>query len=148
MTRTVGLFLFASALAAGSGCSSVSWWQAKPSPAEVPFPSQQTIAVEFHPTGAKPEVEEIPFTPGMVVSDAITQTNAHKRFKRIWVDVKRNSPAGPHKMAIEWDRAHKRVSYASDYALHPNDRVIITQDSSNMLDDFMSTMLKTSPKRK
>jgi protein involved in polysaccharide export with SLBB domain len=106
------------------------------------------IGVEFHGDEGKVQIEEVPLEPGMTVDDALTKAKAHKKFRRIQVDLGRTQGGQqPHKMAITYDNGKHHVSHTTNYALHPGDRVIVKKDNRTMMDDFMSSMLKKPKKR-
>jgi hypothetical protein len=109
---------------------------APPPPADAP-----KFYVEFRDDGKKPVLVAIPLTDVVYIQQALEQTNAFKRYRRSKIELYRQLPqGGGHKLPIEFNRAERKVPSGSDYALHPNDRLVVTEDPSNMIDDMMNSL--------
>jgi protein involved in polysaccharide export with SLBB domain len=93
------------------------------------------------------KVEELPLEEGMTVGDALEKAKANKRFRRATVDIQRTHNGITHKMPVDFSNGNHRVSHSTNYALHPRDRVLVTEDTSTIVDDLMQKVLGTSPKR-
>lgn len=145
-----GMFLVVTLLAA-NGCATFHLTKADAVPTgekvAQQYPPVPMVAVECHSSNGKVKVEELPLEEGMTVGDALEKTKANKRFRRAVVDIQRTHNGNTHKMPIDFNNGNNRVAHSTDYALHPRDRVLVTEDSSTIVDDLMQKVLGTSPKR-
>ena len=97
--------------------------------------------IEFRDDGRKPKLIPIPLASVTYVQQALEQSGAFKRYRRAKIELYRQLPqGGGHKLPIEYDRGERRVPSGSDYALHPNDRIVITEDTSTIVDDMLETL--------
>ena len=96
------------------------------------------VRVEFHEEGEQPKLGNLPIDVNepLFVSMALDKVKATKRFPRFTAEVYRPGPQGYQRMAIRLEAKGRRVPAQYDYALHPNDRLIIMRDSSTALDDL------------
>lgn len=144
------MLLAVAAVAAGLvGCAT---FQDKPLPkltAEVTAGPQATPAaeakyiVEVHSERGKLQAVEKPLTEPTHVQAALDKTGAAKKFGRFTLDLLRPLPSGGwHKMHLEVDHDTKRIPPEFDYAVMPGDRIMVTEDPSNILDDVMNVALR------
>jgi hypothetical protein len=111
--------------------------------AERPTP---TCTVVLQPNRGTPKVVEMPLDEGATVQTALEHTKATRKFRRMDIHVLRpaqaraNAPAEPQKMNVEFDRIRREVEIDHDYALFPNDRVVIEEDPSTMIDDMFHSV--------
>src|SRR6476660_224515 len=106
-------------------------------------PPAAKYIVEIRPESGKPKSVEKPLTEPLHVQTAIEQTGAAKKFDRALVSVFRPLPSGGwHKMDLEFDPKTHRVPPEYDYAVLPGDRIVVTEDPRNMMDDIMERTLK------
>jgi hypothetical protein len=106
-------------------------------------PPAAKFVVEIRPEKGKPQAVEKPLSDQMFVQSALEQTGALKKFKRAFVEIYRPLPSGGwHKMNLEFDRENHRVPPEYDYAVLPGDRIIVTEDTSDVFDDIMERALK------
>ena len=77
------------------------------------------------------------------MEDALRKSGATKRFRRMMVNVVRATPDGQNRVAMKaaYDREKRRIDPATNYALHPGDRVIISEDSSSHISEAMGDAL-------
>lgn len=102
-----------------------------------------SMIVEIRPDGSEPKRTEVELTEPLHVQDAMEKTGASKKFRRCFVDLLRPLPDGRlHRMSLEFDRDNKRVPPEFDYAVLPGDRLVITEDTSNLVDDAMNAAMK------
>ncbi len=105
-----------------------------------------TCTVVLKPGLGKPVVMEMPVTEGATVQTALEHSKATRKFRRMDIHVLRppqvrgNSPAEAQKMTAKFDRRHREVEIDHDYALYPNDRVVIEEDQSTMVDDMFQSI--------
>ena len=158
-TRRLTLLASAAILSGFVGCSMFKEQATPKLNAEVtpgPAPSAAPAAkfvVEIRPEKGKPQAVEKPLAEQTFVQSALEQTGALKKFKRAFVEVYRPLPSGGwHKMNLEFDRENHRVPPEYDYAVLPGDRIIVTEDTSNLMDDVIERAMKplglTPPKKK
>jgi hypothetical protein len=104
-------------------------------------PPECTIVVQ--PARGKPRVVQMPLTEGATVQTALDHSKASKRFRRMNIEVLRkphaqaSSPVPVQKMQVEYDRRRREVEIEYDYALYPNDRVIVEEDTTTVFDDMV-----------
>jgi hypothetical protein len=105
-----------------------------------------TCTVVLKPGQGKPVVMEMPVTEGATVQTALEHSKATRKFRRMDIHVLRpaqvrgNTPVEAQKMTAKFDRQHREVEIDHDYALYPNDRVMIEEDQSTMVDDMFQTI--------
>ena len=85
----------------------------------------------------------MPLREGTCIQDALQQSGVTKRLSRIKIGVYRRLPqgAGTHKLNVPYDRAKRRVPDEYNYAIHPGDRVVVSKDKTNALDDLLNSAL-------
>lgn len=104
-------------------------------------PNGQKYYVEFRGDGQKPILVPYPLADAMVIQQALDRSNAFKKYRRAKIELYRQLPGGGgHKLPIEYDRGQRKIPPACDYALHPNDRIVVTEDTSTVLDDMLDSL--------
>jgi len=149
------LFLLLLPLAAllASGCATVRQkadldlpdTASQPKTEQVAAQTLQTseCSVVIRPARGKPQVTRVPITEGDTVQTALDHSKATKRFRRMNIHVLRaprgpaGSPADVQKMQVEFDRHRRAVEIEYDYALYPNDRIVVEEDTTNIVDDMV-----------
>lgn len=111
-------------------------------------PVMGTVTVEFHKArGGVTHSVDVALTENMCVQDVIDQAKAGRYFGRCYIDLIRNLPNGqPHVMKVAYDSDRARVSHAANYALHPGDKVKVSEDTTDMFDDLLGKL--TGKKKK
>ncbi len=107
-------------------------------PANVP-----SFVVELRDAGNKSQKFKRPLTDeGTFIDGVLTQSNALKHFGRVKIELWRPRPDGHgyHKIDIPYDRKHKLVPPAYDYAIREGDRLIFMEDDSSVLDDMLGSL--------
>jgi hypothetical protein len=100
-----------------------------------------TYYIEFRSEGGKSQAAAVPLTDVLYVQQALEQTKALKKYRRFKVEIYRPLPqGGGHRLPINYDRRKKRVDPGSDYAVHPQDRIVVTEDTSTVLDDMLEKL--------
>ncbi len=106
-------------------------------------PPAAKYTVEIRPEKGKPQAVEKTLTEPLHVQTAMEQTGALKKFNRSLISIYRPLPnGGVHKMDLEFDREGHRVPPEFDYAILPGDRIIVTEDPRNVMDDIFERALK------
>lgn len=163
--RTIRLLtaLLASVAASApfTGCTSMgktSLWgqQAEVVKQESAFDSQSPApagkyVIEYRDSSGKGSSSDFTLAGPIHIHEALQQAGAIKKFNRIKIELVRPLPTGGwHRMPIEYDRSIRRVPAECDYALLPGDRLIVTEDTSNIFTDMMDSaqegMFLSNPK--
>jgi hypothetical protein len=101
------------------------------------------FSVELRPEKGKPRSVEKEMTEPVHVQTALEQTGAAQKWPRCFIELYRPLPNGGwHRMQLEFDRENHRVPAEFDYAVLPGDRIVVTEDATNLMDDFMQRALK------
>jgi len=96
--------------------------------------------VEMRTVGGKATASEHTISGPLNAHDALVQAKATKEFRRMKIELVRPLPSGGwHRMPIEFDRSIKRITPDTDYAILPGDRLIVTEDASNIMTDMMDS---------
>ena len=132
------------------GCASLPGLKSDKSIAEAAaYPPPSTFAIEYDPQYGKSKTVDVPLEEGMTIQSALKKTGADKKFRRAFIDLQRTPKGGmPHKMAIDYKSG--QVGHSTNYDLHPNDRIIVTEDPSTIFDDMAAKFIpgmKSSTKR-
>jgi len=124
---------------ASTGCSALKWGKAK----EIaPVEPMCQCTVDFRPAKKKPQVGEIEIPESATVQSVLDKSGAFRKFARMDVELYRQLPNGGwHKMDVEYDRGSKKVDPTTDYHVRAGDRVVITEDTRDILDDMMQSNL-------
>ena len=111
------------------------------SPSATPVADVPKFYLELRADGRKPEVIAMPLSGDLFIQQALDQSGASRRFGRMKIELYRKLPeGGGHKFDIAYDRAKRQIPAGSDYAIYPKDRIIVTEDTSNMFDDMLSSL--------
>ena len=95
------------------------------------------VTVEIRPHDKQPKVMQMPLSGDTYVQDAVDQSRTVKRLRRVHVEIRRMTDNGQRiKLQCQWDLKTKRIKPESDYALQPGDHVVISEDTSTMVDDM------------
>ena len=138
-------------LASGLGCSTLDKGQidfTDPTgslPAVSVHPSTppdiNAFTVELREADKKPVVLSVKLDRVLHVQDAVEKSGAVRQFNRMTLELVRPLQNGRHhRLELRYDRRTKRVEPAFDYALRPGDRLVITEDTSNIIDDLMGSL--------
>ena len=93
--------------------------------------------VEMHSRIGKPTIYRGEITKPTTVQEALNESGAATRYAKMSVDLYRLLPDGDHLMLPVEFQKNKQVKYEQDYALHPNDRIIIKPKTNSVLDQFV-----------
>ena len=123
-----------------------------PGPAPDAPPAAKYV-IEVREEKKKPQAVEKTLTEPIHVQTAMEQVGILKKFNRAKVEVYRPLPAGGwHKMTLEFDNDAHRIPPEYDYAILAGDRIIVTEDTTTIMDDIAERALRplgiTPPKKK
>ncbi len=100
-----------------------------------------TVAMAIQAAGRKPKVKTLPLEPGMTIQTALEKTNLTRRFQNMEIKVLRVTPQSngqPVPLQVQYDPVKNAVDILHDMALHPDDKIIVTEDTSNPLDKTLA----------
>jgi len=129
-----------------SGCSSLPSRATKDLnqeiPAEQPPAEDAHYYVEIHPPFGKAKLLKGKLNQPTTVQKALESSGALEDVRSPQVDLYRMLPGGapPLKMPIELKG--KQVKYEQDYAVHPNDRIVVRRKTENALDKIVDSLTK------
>lgn len=90
--------------------------------------------------GSKPETKEL--RQGMLVEHVLIDSGALTKFGKMDIVLKRVIPGRQerHRLDVDFDSAKKKVKEEQNYAIHPNDILIISPDNSTQLDKVIDSL--------
>lgn len=108
--------------------------------ARQPAPPAGAYTIELRSGNRKPEVRQMPLTGPTLVQQSLEQAGAAKRFRRMNIVLIRAAGDERHKLEVKFDRKLGAVQPLYDYALVPGDHLVVTEDSSTVLDDMLGSL--------
>lgn len=97
--------------------------------------------VEIRALGEKPKRIRMLLEDAPYVQKVLEQTGLVKQFRNMHIELSRKLPDGTrHKLEVRYDAKQDHVISAFDYALHPNDLLVIQQDSATSLDEMLKKL--------
>lgn len=104
--------------------------------------SVSTYSVEIRHDSGESEIAEFSVEEAGWMSDAVVLSGATHRFRHLKGFIVRTTDDGNQvRMKSEWDRAHSAFSVQTDFALHPGDQVVFTEDTTTSFDNLVETLL-------
>jgi hypothetical protein len=78
----------------------------------------------------------------LTIQGVLDESGMASRHRDFDIDILRRSNTGPGmvKMPIQFDPAKNRVKYETDYAIYPNDEIVIRPKAHNPLDDIARSL--------
>ena len=142
----ITLILSIGLLSGANGCSSLT------PKTSIPFVGQEDTGaavapqamcwVEMRPTSGKAKRVELPVTQGMRIEQVLDESKVS--FRRMDVFILRQSPDNPDqhvKLEIRFDRDSGQVKWDTDYAIHPNDRIVVKEETLTVFDEAYNSLL-------
>ena len=140
-----------------TGCTSVLTQTALPfvsaKAEETSLSPAESCVVELHGEFGKPRTISVPVSGDTRVQDVLEASRAAGKFRRMDLMIVRPAPRDPQqmvKLVCHYDPGERQVTWDTDYAVLPGDRVIVTQDASTVVDDVAERLfgpMLTSRKR-
>lgn len=96
-----------------------------------------TVQVVLKSTSGKTKQTTLPLTAGMSVQTALEQTGAIRKFTDMDIKVYRITPQSKGAVVplqAEYDPAKNRVPILHDMALHPGDKVLVSENENSQID--------------
>ena len=97
--------------------------------------------MSIRPEDRKPETVVIPLEPGMSVQTVLEDRRLTRRFKNMKINVMRITPeSGGQRVPLkaEYDTVENRVGILHDFALYPGDHVVVEEDNTRPIDQFVA----------
>ena len=98
--------------------------------------------IEVRSGGGKPDTETLALSEGMTINQALEQAGVTKRRGDWDIELIRTNPDSGmrHKMNVSYDAKERRVPIEQDYAIYPNDHLVVNQIASNPLGDMFGNL--------
>jgi hypothetical protein len=98
--------------------------------------------VELYPSFWKPSRFEAPLTPGLTIQNALKDSGALRKFRGMDITLIRMVPekGEPLMLQIDFSVAKNCVEVSQDYALHPNDRIVVKPSSASAIDKAVESI--------
>jgi len=104
-------------------------------------PDVDSCFVEIRALGEKPKRITMSLEDAGYIQQVLEQTGLVKEFKHMHIELSRKLPDGTrHKLDVHYDAKEDQVVSAFDYALHPNDLLVIREDSASSLHDMLKKL--------
>ena len=108
---------------------------AEPLPPNIPRATVVMVA-----SGEQPVAVQYPLHEDAFIQGVLEKTGLGDRFRRMDIELYRQTPTGTHRLEIKYDRNEHQVPPMYDYALRPGDRLVVKEDTSNTLDDMLEAI--------
>ena len=112
-------------------------------PNGMPNSAAKTYTVEFRSASGSKDRVTLPYKPNMVISDALHESGAHRRFSGMKIRLKRatKDPLRYIPLDVEFNNSHARIEPMFDYAIYPRDYIVVLQDDTTPIDTAISDAL-------
>lgn len=124
------------------GSNSFPTWLAK-SPTEQTT-SAASCTVEFRASGRSSKTVSIPVTGETRVQEVLESSRALSKFRNLSVYVLRRTPESTEpalKMVCRFDRKSRHITFETDYAVLPGDRIFVSEDHSSRFDQILTSVV-------
>ena len=127
-----------------TGCTLLAPSQSRPLPNQVEKDFEGKSYVVILTKGSKKTRHQMPWKDGMFLQDVIDGTRVRRRFNHMLVEIKRPRKDGVQTIPLKakYEFRNKRLSNETNYAVHPGDFVMITDDSKSALDQLVDGVTK------
>jgi len=145
-TRThLGFALGLIFLSSMVGCSvfpstegSLALQQQVPSGSTAPSENSGKVILEVRPESKSAQTVHVPLSEVTHAQNALERSRSMKKFRRSLVDIYRPTPNGSSlRLSCKINPKTKKIEAGSDYALHPGDYVVVSEDPTTMWDDML-----------
>lgn len=143
---SIALMFLIGLLIAANGCANLTPSAALPfinqGTAEAEPAPTATCWVEMRPVSGKAKKIQLPITQDMRVDQVLDDSRVS--FRQMDVFILRQSPEDPNqhvKLEIRFDRDTGQVKWDTDYAIHPDDRIIVKEETLTVFDEAYNALL-------
>jgi len=120
-----------------AGCAMPNFGK-QPVKADGPPPPQCTV--EYKPVSGKPSAANVNLTENDTVSQVVKRVGADRKYSRMKISLQRQLPSGQwHNMDVKTQGS--KFDALHDYHVQAGDRVVVSEDSSDLFDDMMTSSL-------
>jgi hypothetical protein len=105
-----------------------------------PVPPTGAYTIELRSSLGKPQIRQMPLTGPTLIQQALEQSGAAKRFRRMNIVLLRAAGEERHKLDVKFDRKRGTVNPLYDYAILPGDHLVVTEDNSTPVDDMLGSL--------
>jgi hypothetical protein len=143
----VGLLLSGCAAAqTDSGKENPLGWlqgEQKPAAPETVAQNGPSYTVEIRREGYTTQTVRVPHQGETHLQDALEKSGATKKIKRMELYILRPAPQGGPRQRLTaiYDAGERRVAWESDYAVFPDDHVVVIEDASTEFDHLVDRLL-------
>jgi len=96
--------------------------------------------MEIRASGEKPKLEQMTLESGSTVQQTLEKAKLVKKFRRMDISIVRVINDQRAKMDVKYDHKNAHVDPLYDYALHPNDHLIVQEVNRTALDDMLESL--------
>lgn len=141
---TAGLLMAVSVL---SGCAALDMGASNslPVPASTDGAPPASITLEIRAAGEKPRIEQVVLDGNTTVQQALEKAQLVKKFRRMDIYIVRVVGDQRAKMDVRYEHARAHVDPLYDYALYPNDHVVVQQVTKTAFDDMLESLGPLGP---
>ena len=143
VSSTAALVLFAGLFVCLSGCSALNTFnKSDVLSAENSAPSKGIYQVEMSGSFHKSTVFQGEIDGPITVQTALERSGAIDKFRGMDILIYRvvQETGQGLKMPVEYKYSQKKVRPEQDYAIHPNDRIVVSSRSNNALDKLVDSI--------
>ena len=138
-THQLGWILMLAGLAL-CGCAMPNFGKPAATKTDGPPPAQCTV--EFKPVKGASSTTQVEIPADASVQQVVALSGAARKYSRAKLDLYRQLPNGQwHNMGVKYDVTSRRVDPLHDYHVQPGDRLVVSEDSSDMFDDMLKSSL-------
>jgi hypothetical protein len=100
----------------------------------------RSITMEIRASGEKPRIEQVVLDGDNTVQQALEKANLIKKFRRMNIHIVR--VVGDHRarMDVKYEHAKAHVDPLYDYALYPNDHLVVQEVTKTAFDDMLESL--------
>ena len=104
-------------------------------------PGQPTVKLKLSSAGGEPQRLRLPLEKGMLIEDALKAVGATREFHHMSLLVLRTLPDGKKmKLEIPYDKSKSGVEPAYNYALVPDDLLLVEEISLSPFDSLLDAL--------
>jgi hypothetical protein len=104
-------------------------------------PAESSCYVEIRALRGEPKRIRMSLEDATYVQKVLEETGLIKEFRDMSIELSRKlEDGGRHKLEIRYDRKQKRVVSAFDYSLHPNDLLVVREESHTAIDELLKKL--------
>ncbi len=134
--RTVPGWLLWLCVSGLTGCQTVFTAPGEQATLIVAEPQNQ-VTVEVRPANGKSTEKQLVLSTNMRLQDAVAGTKTKFRNKHVYIVRVSPRTGQKHRLSAVYDRASRRVTMDTDYAIQAGDRIVIAQDTATSLERVM-----------